>query len=396
MNSLTKSVYVGLFVIAFAAVFALATPVVHADDYFGGCDFCGGYTDYYGSNDYTDYYGYNDYTDYYGSNDYIDEYGVEYSYVDYYDSYSSYSTPSCYSCGGSKFSYIPPIKVTPPTYYPPQKPQPPVYIPPAPQPPSVITTNSCVGNSCNTNVNNINNSVSGSYNTTTLTPATPQYLVQYVAPQPVPVQNLYCTITASPSFIQNGQAAFLSWTSVGATNAWLSDGIGYVAPNGSLAVRPNVSTTYTLTVNGYGGTRTCSAYVNVSGTYVSLTQIPYTGFDFGPFGNAVYLFGLLAFASALAYLVLYYKGGTAVVAGSLFGSTRSPQAAAKTGGSYGSIPTPAMFSRSTRKTFTSAPVQSRSFDNLPIARADIPSPKDSMTAVHSDHGQAPRIVVNRG
>ena len=31
----------------------------------------------------------------------------------------------------------------------------------------------------------------------------------------------------------------LSWSSSGATGAWLSDGIGQVAVNGSLAVRPN-------------------------------------------------------------------------------------------------------------------------------------------------------------
>ena len=44
-------------------------------------------------------------------------------------------------------------------------------------------------------------------------------------------------------------------------------------------------------------------------TYVQLTQIPYTGVDFGAFGDSAYWLGFTLFALAGAYLILYYKGG---------------------------------------------------------------------------------------
>jgi hypothetical protein len=49
------------------------------------------------------------------------------------------------------------------------------------------------------------------------------------------------------------------------------------------------------------------AYAN---TYpqVSLTQIPYTGFDFGSFGDSIYFAALAAFGVAAAYLLAYYAG----------------------------------------------------------------------------------------
>ena len=38
---------------------------------------------------------------------------------------------------------------------------------------------------------------------------------------------------------------------------------------------------------------------------VRLTQIPYTGFDFGPVGNTVYWLGLILFALSASYLLIY-------------------------------------------------------------------------------------------
>ncbi len=367
------------------------------DDSYGNYydDQYGTYYDDESGNYFDDEYGSyfdDEYGDYFDDEyDYYEEYN-EYSYTDSYGQTQSYSTPKMsfpsmpFKVTSPSYAYSQPRSVSyPPTYYPPQ--QPPHYSPP-PAPP--ITNNTCVNYSCNTNVNNINNSVSGGgYNTATLVPVyttPPQHLVQYVAPAPIlPVPNAYCTITASPAYIQNGQAAFLSWTSTGASNAWLSDGIGAVAPNGTLTVRPNVSTTYTLTISGYGGTRTCTAYVNVSGVYpyVSLSQIPYTGFDLGTFGNAIYWAGILAFALASAYLVLYYRGGATVLAGSLFGNRRIVSTRVQ-----GSSATPAMFSRNTK---TSALATSR-IENLPVAHTN--APKDSMAFTHGDG--APFIVVNRG
>src|SRR3989344_8536887 len=95
-------------------------------------------------------------------------------------------------------------------------------------------------------------------------------------------QSLSCSLTASPSTIQNGGSSNLSWTSFGASSASLSDGLGNVSTNGSLSVRPETSRNYTLTVRDtYGRTNTCNAWVSTSGSYISLSQVPYTGFDFG-------------------------------------------------------------------------------------------------------------------
>ena len=42
---------------------------------------------------------------------------------------------------------------------------------------------------------------------------------------------------------------------------------------------------------------------------VRLTQIPYTGFDFGPLGNSIYWLALGLFAFSLAYLIVYSQTG---------------------------------------------------------------------------------------
>ena len=124
-----------------------------------------------------------------------------------------------------------------------------------------------------------------------------------------PVSNLYCTLTASPSSIQNGATSVLSWTSQGASYATLSDGLGNVNINGSMSVRPESSRVYTLTVRDYQGrTNTCYATVTVSGSYVSLTSIPYTGFDGGITENAIYWMGLILWALAAGYFVVRYRG----------------------------------------------------------------------------------------
>ncbi|OGG58412.1 hypothetical protein A2765_05695 [Candidatus Kaiserbacteria bacterium RIFCSPHIGHO2_01_FULL_56_24] len=117
------------------------------------------------------------------------------------------------------------------------------------------------------------------------------------------------------------QTATLSWTSQNATNAYITN-IGSVAMNGAQAVYPQQNQLYTLTVSGPGGSATCrtgqygygSTYLYTSppaytSPYVSLSQIPYTGLDFGPVGTAVYFLALAFFAIAGGYLVVYYNGG---------------------------------------------------------------------------------------
>ncbi|RJR13120.1 hypothetical protein C4585_02570 [Candidatus Parcubacteria bacterium] len=127
--------------------------------------------------------------------------------------------------------------------------------------------------------------------------------------------NLSCSINANPVAIPNGQSSYLSWTSQGAVTATLSDGIGAVGVNGTLTVRPETSRTYTLTVRDFQGRmEACSTQVTVSGgaPYVGLSQIPYTGFDFGPIGNALYWMAMIGFAVASGYLVVYYLPGRGI------------------------------------------------------------------------------------
>ncbi len=133
---------------------------------------------------------------------------------------------------------------------------------------------------------------------------------QYQFPRPV------CTIYASGNYNQTT----LTWSSQNATTAYISPNVGNVPVNGSRSVYSQGYTTYTLTVTGSGGSATCQTAANYAGVYtvaptypvsaspapyVALSQIPYTGFDYGPVGNAIYWTAILAFAAAAGYLLVY-------------------------------------------------------------------------------------------
>lgn len=168
--------------------------------------------------------------------------------------------------------------------------------------------------------NNVNNIVIGS------TP-TPTYA--YVPPAPIyPTYQQpapYCTITISNNYGYGnmyGQAT-LTWYSSNATSATINPYVGSVPTSGSRTVSYG-NTTYTMTVWGQGGSATCqtqyAAPIAFAPTtpYVSLSQIPYTGFDFGPVGNALYWISLAVVAIAGAYLVVYFRGGAFAFANSFF------------------------------------------------------------------------------
>ena len=156
---------------------------------------------------------------------------------------------------------------------------------------------------------------SNSCSTTVYTQTQPPYyppVPPIYPPYNPPTTNLYCTLTANPTAIRNGQSALLSWTSYGAVSASLNDGLGPVRTSGSLSVRPEGSRYYTLTVRDHTGrVQTCSSNLTVSGgtPYVSLTSVPYTGLDLGIMGNILYWGTLMAWAVGAAYLIVGYKGG---------------------------------------------------------------------------------------
>jgi len=75
-----------------------------------------------------------------------------------------------------------------------------------------------------------------------------------------------CRMSADPASINAGQSSTLSWSSTNTTSASINQGIGSVAVNGSRAVSPSATTTYTGTFTGPGGTVTCTALVTVGTT----------------------------------------------------------------------------------------------------------------------------------
>jgi peptidoglycan-associated lipoprotein len=82
-------------------------------------------------------------------------------------------------------------------------------------------------------------------------------------PPPPPPPTPTASISVSPSTIQAGQSASLTWETSNATDVSI-DGIGAVQPNGSQSVSPTESTTYHLTAKGTGGTQEATARLTVT------------------------------------------------------------------------------------------------------------------------------------
>src|SRR6516225_1686631 len=82
-------------------------------------------------------------------------------------------------------------------------------------------------------------------------------------PPPPPPPAPTASISVSPSSVQAGQSASLTWQTSNATDVSI-DGIGAVQPNGSQSVSPTESTTYHLTAKGAGGTQEATARLTVS------------------------------------------------------------------------------------------------------------------------------------
>ena len=88
-----------------------------------------------------------------------------------------------------------------------------------------------------------------------------------VAPAPPPPAPPLATPAASiavtPTSIQLGQSASLTWQTTNATDVSI-DGIGAVQANGSQSVSPSDSTTYHLVAKGAGGTQEATARLTVT------------------------------------------------------------------------------------------------------------------------------------
>ena len=82
-------------------------------------------------------------------------------------------------------------------------------------------------------------------------------------PPPPPPPAPTASISVSPTSIQAGQSASLTWQTTNATDVSI-DGIGAVQANGSQSVSPTDSTTYHLTAKGAGGTQDATARLTVT------------------------------------------------------------------------------------------------------------------------------------
>lgn len=73
------------------------------------------------------------------------------------------------------------------------------------------------------------------------------------------------SLNANPPSIILGRSTTLTWTSTHADTCVIEPGLGNVPVNGSTTVAPSETTTYTITVNGPGGSASSQALVKVMG-----------------------------------------------------------------------------------------------------------------------------------
>ena len=83
-------------------------------------------------------------------------------------------------------------------------------------------------------------------------------------PPPPAAASPTVTLQASPSSINKGESATLSWNSTDATQLSISPEVGAVTAQGSTKVTPSDTTTYTITASGPGGNANATATVSLN------------------------------------------------------------------------------------------------------------------------------------
>jgi len=85
-------------------------------------------------------------------------------------------------------------------------------------------------------------------------------------PPPAPPAAATPTVTlqASPSSVNKGDSATLTWNSTDATKLTIAPEVGDVTAQGSTKVTPTATTTYTITATGPGGSASATASVSVN------------------------------------------------------------------------------------------------------------------------------------
>jgi hypothetical protein len=139
-------------------------------------------------------------------------------------------------------------------------------------------------------------------------------------PPPPYYETPSCTLTVSPNGVAQGQPATIRWNSQNAASIWIDNGIGDVNQSGVRTIYPTRTTVITGHAIGRNGQQVvCNASVGVyvppmppvqppvyHPPYVSLTQVPYTGFGDIDVLMAIYLGAALVCLSTGIYAV---RGG---------------------------------------------------------------------------------------
>jgi len=153
-------------------------------------------------------------------------------------------------------------------------------------------------------------------------------------------------MSIAPRTVTPGSQATLSWTSLKTKQASIDQNIGTIATSGTKSVTVQNNTTYTGTFTTVdGSTITCSASVSIkrgggsclncggggggggdtpketphtpkillsktitkAGSYITLTQVPYTGFEAGPVATTFFWLAVLAVSVITAYMLTVYR-----------------------------------------------------------------------------------------
>lgn len=136
----------------------------------------------------------------------------------------------------------------------------------------------------------------------------------------------WCTLTVSSNFNNTaGTARTITWNTSSNANSFFISNVGNVnTGSGSRTIFPNTSTTYTGTVTNFNGqTATCQTTIGVTGgpnvslfqqpgdqplAFVSLSQVPYTGFEAGTILTFLFWFAVALWSFGLAYIFMGKRG----------------------------------------------------------------------------------------
>lgn len=82
---------------------------------------------------------------------------------------------------------------------------------------------------------------------------------------PPPAPSPTCAFAASAYSVPQGTPLYLAWQSTNATSITIDNGVGAVSPAaiGNVVIKPNTTTTYSMTASGTGGSAVCHVTVTV-------------------------------------------------------------------------------------------------------------------------------------